>query len=88
MAKRILLVTIYKEWTAISTEDFNRRFRRLADNDGVFATEYFEKTFKSATYLSRLFNKLEDGGIDINDFLSYASILKKYHKTFWDTFVP
>jgi len=73
---------------SLSFEDFNILFHLLGESDtATFTDEIFERLAQSPKFTSKLIYKLKKEGLDIPDMLSFASLLKKYHRNYWDLFV-
>jgi len=72
----------------LSLKDLNMIFHLLAESDtAIFTDEVFEMFAQSPKFTSKLIYKLKKEGLDIPDMLSFASLIKKYHRNYWDTFV-
>ena len=73
---------------SFSIEDLNMFFHLLGESDTTtFTDEVFEMLFRSPKVTSKLIYKFKKEGLEIPDMLSFASLLKKYHRNYWDTLV-
>jgi Dehydrogenases (flavoproteins) len=72
---------------SLSAEDINMIFHLLAESDTATFTDKVFETFLSPKFASKLIYKLKEEGLEIPDMLSLASLFKKYHRNYWDTFV-
>jgi len=73
---------------SLSVEDLNMLFHLLGESDtATFNDEVFEMLAQSPKFTSKLIYKLKEEGLNIPDMLSFASLLKKYHRNYWDTLV-
>jgi Dehydrogenases (flavoproteins) len=71
-----------------SEDSINILFHLLGESDtATFTDEIFETFAQSPKFTSKLIYKLKKEGLDIPDMLSFASLLKKHHRNYWDTFV-
>ena len=70
-----------------SIEDINILFHMLAESDTATFTDKIFETFAQPKFTSKLIYKFKEEGVEIPDMLSFASLLKKYHRNYWDTFV-
>ena len=72
----------------VSIEDFNMLFHLLGESDtATFTDEVFERFAQSPKFASKLIHEFKREGLDIPDMLSLVSLLKKYHRNYWDLFV-
>ena len=72
---------------SFSAEDFNMIFHLFAESDTATFTDKIFETFAQSKFTSKLIYKLKREGEEIPDMLSFASLLKKYHRNYWDLFV-
>lgn len=68
-------------------KEFDGFFCLLKENNYNFTDEFFSDVFKSPKFTSNLLYHFKDLGFDIPDLISFGSLLKKYYRNFWDTFV-
>ena len=76
-----------KVGSALPKKYIDMIFHLLKDNDTVFTDELFEKVMNSPKIISKLTYEFKKEGLDIPNMLSFVSLLKKYHRNYWDTFV-
>jgi Dehydrogenases (flavoproteins) len=72
---------------SFSAEDINIVFHLLGESDTATFTDKIFETFAQPKFTSKLIYKLKKEGLEIPDMLSLASLLKKYHRNYWDLFV-
>jgi Dehydrogenases (flavoproteins) len=72
---------------SLSPKDFNILFHLLGESDTATFTDKIFETFAQPKFISKLIYKLKREGLEIPDMLSFASLLKKYYRNYWDTFV-
>jgi Dehydrogenases (flavoproteins) len=71
-----------------SIEDLNMLFHLLGESDtATFTDKIFETFASSPKFASNLIYKLKREGVEIPDMLSFVSLLKKYHRNYWDLFM-
>jgi len=71
----------------LSIEDFNMIFHLFAESDTATFTDKIFETFAQPKFTSKLIYKFKEEGVEIPDMLSFASLLKKYHRNYWDLFM-
>jgi Dehydrogenases (flavoproteins) len=71
----------------LSIEDINMIFHLLAESDTATFTDKIFETFAQPKFTSKLIYKFKEEGVEIPDMLSFASLLKKYHRNYWDLFM-
>jgi Dehydrogenases (flavoproteins) len=72
---------------SFSFEDYNMLFHLLGESDTATFTDKIFETVLSPKFTSKLIYKLKEEELEIPDMLSFASLLKKYHRNYWDLFV-
>ena len=73
---------------SLSTEDRNMLFHLLRKSDtATFTDEVFERFGRSPKFASKLIHEFKREGLEIPYMLSIVSLLKKYHRNYWDLFV-
>ncbi|RZN64506.1 MAG: NAD(P)/FAD-dependent oxidoreductase [Candidatus Methanoliparum thermophilum] len=85
--KYFLNYYIVRFYDYLPNKDINRFFSLLEDNNYTFTDEIFKEASKSPKIISKFINGLKNEGWGINDMFSLVSLLKKYHRNFWDTFL-
>ena len=79
---------LFKVGLSLSIEDRNMLFHLLGESDtAIFTDKVFERLAQSPKFTSKLIYKFKKEGLEIPDMLSFASLFKKYHRNYWDTFV-
>jgi Dehydrogenases (flavoproteins) len=78
---------IMKALVSSSIEDVNMAFHLLGESDtATFTDKFFERLASSPKFASKLIFKLKEEGVEIPNMLSFASLLKKYFRNYWDLF--
>ena len=62
-------------------------FHTLSKNGCMLTDELFENLLKSPKFMSNIINELKEGGLDISDLSSFVRYLKKYYRSYWDTYI-
>ena len=65
-------------------------FHSLKNSKGVFTPKVFEEIFRRLPgnlILNMIYELKKKNGLNINDMISFVSLLKKHHGIFWDIYV-
>jgi Dehydrogenases (flavoproteins) len=71
---------------SLSPKDLNILFHLLGESDTATFTDKIFETFAQPKFTSKIIYELKKEGLEIPDMLSFLSLLKKYHRNYWDTF--
>jgi digeranylgeranylglycerophospholipid reductase len=70
----------------MSDEHLNRIFHILKDNNELIVDDAIKELLKTSKLASSMIYELKKEGLNVSDFASFFSLLKKYHRTRMDLY--